>query len=71
MIKVDHVSLTIKKQEILRDVSLEVGRGEAVGLVGGNGSGKTMLMKCICGKSWYWTKESAKILNFRLRPDLL
>lgn len=49
MIKVEHVSLTIKKQEILKDVSLEVNRGEAVGLVGGNGSGKTMLMKCICG----------------------
>lgn len=49
MICVKNVSLTIKKQNILEDVSLEVKRGEAVGLIGGNGSGKTMLMKCICG----------------------
>ena len=33
----------------MKNVSLEAGRGEAVGLVGENGSGKTMLMKCICG----------------------
>ena len=49
MIKVNNVSLTIKKYNILSDVSLNVEKGQAVGLVGGNGSGKTMLMKCICG----------------------
>lgn len=49
MIKVEHVSLTLKKQKILEDICLEAARGEAVGLIGGNGCGKTMLMKCICG----------------------
>lgn len=33
----------------LRDINFEVGRGEAVGLVGGNGGGKSTLLKLIAG----------------------
>ena len=39
----------IKKQKILENVSLSCEEGRIYGLVGRNGSGKTMLMKCICG----------------------
>ena len=35
--------------EILRGASLEVGRGELVGLVGENGSGKSVLMQIVVG----------------------
>lgn len=49
MIKVKDVSLETKNYTILEHVSINVKKGEIVGLVGGNGSGKTMLMKCICG----------------------
>lgn len=35
--------------EVLRNASLDVGRGELVGLVGENGSGKSVLMKIIVG----------------------
>jgi len=49
MIKVENVSLKLNKFDILNNISIEIKQGEAVGLVGGNGSGKTMLMKCICG----------------------
>lgn len=49
MIAVKNVSLTMNKQKILDNISLTVNEGEAVGLVGSNGSGKTVLMKCICG----------------------
>lgn len=57
MIEVKNVSLTLNKYQILDDVSMHAGSGEAVGLVGGNGSGKTMLMKCICGFNTLFTGE--------------
>ena len=34
---------------VLRDVSLTVGDGEAVALVGANGAGKTTLVRTVCG----------------------
>ena len=49
MISVEHVSLTIGTAQILRDVSARFEEGQIHGIVGRNGSGKTMLMKCICG----------------------
>ena len=49
VIDVDSVSLKIKKDVILEQVSLGCMAGEICGLIGRNGSGKTMLMKCICG----------------------
>lgn len=49
MIEVSNVTLKTKEYTILDNVSIKADKGEIVGLVGGNGSGKTMLMKCICG----------------------
>lgn len=48
-IQIKDLSLTIKKYQILRSVSIEFESGKIHGLIGRNGSGKTMLMKCICG----------------------
>ena len=49
MIKIKSLSLTIKKVEILTEINIEFEKGKIHGLIGRNGSGKTMLMKCICG----------------------
>ena len=49
MITVSNLNLTLQKNEILKDISVEFERGKIHGLIGRNGSGKTMLMKCICG----------------------
>jgi ABC-2 type transport system ATP-binding protein len=49
MISLEQVSLTIGKNEILHEVTAQMEQGHIHGIVGRNGSGKTMLMKCICG----------------------
>lgn len=46
---VDHVFLQIKNAKLLSDVSLSLHSGRVYGLRGRNGSGKTVLMKTICG----------------------
>lgn len=51
MIKIRNVSKRFKKTEIFEDVSLELPKGKIVGLVGENGSGKSVLMKMLCGYS--------------------
>lgn len=49
MIQIENLNLTIGKAEILKDINLSLESGKIHGLIGRNGSGKTMLMKCICG----------------------
>ena len=49
MIHIDNVSLQLNKRQILSNISLDLRPGKIYGLVGNNGCGKTMLMKCICG----------------------
>ena len=49
VITVKDLCLTIKKTEILKNITVDFAKGKIHGLIGRNGSGKTMLMKCICG----------------------
>ena len=49
MIYVKDLSLKIKNETILSDINLHIVKGKITGLVGRNGCGKTMLMKCITG----------------------
>ncbi len=49
MIQVKDVSLTLKNVPILININASFERGKIHGLIGRNGSGKTMLLKCICG----------------------
>lgn len=49
MIEVKNVSKTIKGHPVLQDVSCDFESGTVYGIYGRNGSGKTMLMRCILG----------------------
>lgn len=48
-IEVKNVWKAFGKQQVLKDVSFSIPSGSIYGVVGNNGSGKTVLMKCICG----------------------
>lgn len=49
MIEIKNVSKSFKEHQVLKSVSLECPSGEITGIVGHNGSGKTVLFKCVSG----------------------
>lgn len=48
-IRLCKVRKSFGEEEVLRELSWEMERGKVYGIEGNNGSGKTVLMKCICG----------------------
>ena len=49
VITVKNATKKFKEAVVLNDINVSFERGQVHGLIGRNGSGKTMLMKCICG----------------------
>ena len=49
MLRVRHVSNRFGKQVVHDDISFDIKRGEIVGLVGGSGSGKSVMLKTMTG----------------------
>lgn len=49
LVRIRHVSVRFGQQRILRDVSLDIPRGETVVIIGESGCGKTVLLKTIIG----------------------
>lgn len=75
-LKLENVQVSIQAAPILRGVSLEVGSGERVGLIGRNGAGKTTVMRTITGLAKMaagtvtWEGEDISNMQPRLRARL-
>lgn len=48
-IELERIRKSFGREEILKELTWQVEEGAVYGIVGNNGSGKTVLMKCICG----------------------
>lgn len=62
-ISVQNVSKDFGAERVLKSVSRDFEKGKIHGIVGNNGSGKTVLMKCICG--FLLPTEGTVIVNGR------
>lgn len=49
MIELTKVTKTFKNEEVLKETTVTFEKGKITGIIGRNGSGKTVLMKLICG----------------------
>ncbi len=75
VIEIKMATKIIKDKILLEEVNLKVGQGEIVGIIGRNGSGKTVLFKCICGfmkltSGEIWVKEKEIGKGGRLAEDV-
>ena len=59
IIQIEKIHKSFKSQQVLTDVSLSCKKGHIYGITGYNGSGKTVLFKCLCG---FIKPDSGRIL---------
>ncbi len=50
MIKIESLSLIINKTPVLKDINFQIPAGEILGITGPASSGKSMLLRSLCGK---------------------
>ena len=67
--KLDHIHKSFGKQQVLKDISLEIPSGQVLGLLGPNGAGKSTLMKILIG---LWKPDKGTIeapINIGYLPE--
>lgn len=68
VLKVSNVTKRIKKKLIIKDVSFDIKKGEILGFLGPNGSGKTTTLRMIVGLSKP-TSGDIKICGYSIKKD--
>lgn len=68
LLKVEHLTKTIKKKTIVDDINLMVNSGEIVGFLGPNGAGKTTTIKMIMGL-FKVTEGNIYVCNHNIKTD--
>lgn len=69
MIEITNLCKSFKDTKVLNDITIKIKKGNIIGIIGRNGSGKTVLFKCICGLISP-TKGTVKINNKILGKDM-
>jgi len=49
VIHIEHISKAFRTQMVFQDITASFDNGKIHGIIGRNGAGKTVLLKCICG----------------------
>lgn len=68
-IQIEQVSKSFQERKVLKNISCELNWGQVYGIVGNNGSGKTVLMKCICGLLPY-DEGSIRVAGKKIGKDV-
>lgn len=68
IIAADHLTIRFGSFTAVSDVSFEIGKGEVFGFLGPNGSGKTTIIKALCGLLRP-TEGTGRILGMDIRKD--
>ena len=68
IIEADHLTIRFGSFTAVNDVSFEIGKGEVFGFLGPNGSGKTTIIKALCGLLPP-TEGTGRILGMDIRKD--
>ena len=74
-VKLENVSKDFGKDRVLKSVTRDFERGKIHGVVGNNGSGKTVMFKCICGflqptEGKIWVDDKRIGVDVDFPPDI-
>jgi ABC-2 type transport system ATP-binding protein len=70
VIKLENVNKAYGKHEVLKDVNMQVNKGDIYGLIGRNGAGKTTIFKMILGLS-HVNSGNVSIMDSANKKELL